>query len=189
MGGAQSQQIDVRIIAATHRDLQQMATEGSFRLDLYYRLSVIHLSIPVLRERKECLIQLIRSYIDRFAKRSNSVKRLTAAALDLLTRYKYPGNVRELINICERLVVMSDSELIDVNELPQAVVSAAGEGSVVSFGVWPEEMSMMQIIESVERRVLADASKRHCKQLQIAAALGMSQPTVARKLHKYGILC
>lgn len=188
LGSTQSRHIDVRILAATHRDLQQMVTAGSFRLDLYYRLSVIPLPIPALRERKECLILLIRSYIDRFAQRSNSVKRLTAAALDLLTSYNYPGNVRELMNICERLVVMTDSDLIDVNDLPQTVVSGAGEGAALPLGNWPEEMSMTQIIESVERRVLVDVSKRHRKQLQIATALGMSQPTVARKLHKYGIL-
>lgn len=187
LGSTRSRQVDVRILAATHRDLQQMVDCGSFRLDLYYRLSVIPLSIPALRERKECLVPLLRSYIDRFAERSGSCKRLTAAALDLLAGYSYPGNVRELMNICERLVVMSETKLIDVNDLPQSVVSVAGEAAALAFGSWPEEMSMVQILESVERTVLLNAGKRHRKQQLIAEALGMSQPTVARKLHKYGI--
>lgn len=187
LGSTQSRQIDVRILAATNRNLQQMVDDGSFRLDLYYRLSVIPLSIPPLRERKECLTPLIRSYIDHFAKRCGCEKRLTAAALDLLTGYPYPGNVRELMNICERLVVMSDTDLLDVIDLPQSVRSDTENDVEMLLGNWPQAMNMTQILESVERRVLLEASKHHRKQQQIAAALGMSQPTVARKLHKYGI--
>ncbi|SHJ29709.1 PAS domain S-box-containing protein [Malonomonas rubra DSM 5091] len=187
LGSTQSRQIDVRILAATNRDLQQMVDAGSFRLDLYYRLSVIPLSIPPLRNRKECLTPLIRSYITHFSKRSNTEKRLSTAALDTLTSYSYPGNVRELMNICERLVVMSETNLIDVNDLPQHILSGSDNNSEMLLVNWPSEMDMSQIIESVERRVLLEASKRYRKQQQIAAALGMSQPTVARKLHKYGI--
>jgi len=164
-----------------------MVESGAFRLDLFYRLSVIPLAIPPLRERRECLVPLIRHYIDRFAERSGNPKRLTTAALDVLTEYNYPGNVRELMNICERLVVMSDNELIDVNDLPQAVVAGSDDEAGLPLGNWPGEMSMAQILESIERRVLLDASHRYRRQQQIAEALGMSQPTVARKLHKYGI--
>lgn len=187
LGSTQLRQVDVRILAATHRDLQQMVDNGLFRLDLYYRLSVIPLTIPALRERKACLVPLIRSYIDHFAERSGNDKRLTAAALDALSAYPFLGNVRELMNICERLVVMSDTELIDVNDLPQTVVSGVGDAEKWS-GNWPAEMGMVQILESVERQVLIETSKRCRKQQEIATALGMSQPTVARKLHKYGIV-
>ncbi|MCK5913864.1 MAG: sigma 54-interacting transcriptional regulator, partial [Desulfuromusa sp.] len=106
LGSTQNRQIDVRILAATNRDLQQMLKQGQFRTDLYYRLSVIPLQVPALRERKECLLPLIRAYIDHFSTRTKQPKRLTAAAIDTLTNYSYPGNVRELMNICERLVVM-----------------------------------------------------------------------------------
>lgn len=187
LGSTQSRQVDVRILAATNRDLQKMVDSGEFRLDLYYRLSVIPLSIPSLHERKECLTPLIRSYIDHFSERSGSKKRLTAAALDILTSYSYPGNVRELMNICERLVVMSETDLLDVSDLPQAVLADSENDVELMLGKWPTEMDMAQILESVERCVLLDTSKRYRKQQQIAAALGMSQPTVARKLHKYGI--
>jgi transcriptional regulator with PAS, ATPase and Fis domain len=165
-----------------------MVEAGQFRLDLYYRLSVIPLQIPALRERKECLAPLIRSGIDHFSARGGSRKRLSAAALDALSAYAYPGNVRELMNICERLVVMTDTELIDVSDLPQHVVAGSADVERIALGVWPPQMSMTQILESVERQVLIDTGKRFRRQQEIAAALGMSQPTVARKLHKYGII-
>jgi len=187
LGSTQSHQIDVRILAATNRDLQQMLKQGQFRTDLYYRLNVIPLQIPALRERKECLLPLIRSYIDHFSARAEQPKSLTAAAIDTLTNYSYPGNVRELMNICERLVVMSDTKLIDVNDLPQTVISGATNETGTTFASWPREMSMAQILETVERNVLLTAGKRYRKQQDIAAGLGMSQPTVARKLQKYGI--
>jgi PAS domain S-box-containing protein len=188
LGSTRGRRLDVRILAATHRDLQQMVEAGQFRLDLYYRLSVIPLQIPALRERKECLAPLIRSGIDHFSARGGSRKRLSAAALDALSAYAYPGNVRELMNICERLVVMTDTELIDVSDLPQHVVAGSADVERIALGVWPPQMSMTQILESVERQVLIDTGKRFRRQQEIAAALGMSQPTVARKLHKYGII-
>jgi len=187
LGSTQGRRVDVRVLAATNRELMQMVDGGQFRLDLYYRLSVIPLSIPPLRERKECLAPLIRSTIDHFSERCGQTRRLTSAALDLLTAYSYPGNVRELMNICERLVVMTETELIDVSDLPQSVVAGVNDVERIALGNWPTEMSMAQILDSVERQVLIDTSKRFRRQQEIAAALGMSQPTVARKLHKYGI--
>jgi PAS domain S-box-containing protein len=187
LGGTQSRKVDVRLLAATNRDLDQLVASGLFRTDLFYRLSVVPLHVPALRERRECLIALIRSYIDHFAERSNVSKRLSAAALDVLIHYHYPGNVRELMNICERLVVMSDTEVLDVGDLPQDVVAGAEAGVCLVDSNWPEGMNMTQILESVEKRVLSEASKRYRKQQDVAEALGMSQPTVARKLQKYGI--
>ncbi len=187
LGATRSHKVDVRILAATHQNLQQMISAGSFRLDLYYRLSVIPLHIPALRDRQECLVTLIRTYIDQFCVRSTTRKRLSSAALDCLVRYPYPGNVRELMNICERLVVMSDTELIDVNDLPQAVIAGGDKGGRGIPGNWPSEMSMVQILDSVERQVLLETAQRLPRQQHIARDLGMSQPTVARKLHKYGI--
>ena len=187
LGGTRSRKVDVRILAATNRDLEQLVQEGLFRVDLFYRLSVIPLRVPALRERKECLVPLIRAYVDQFAERSRCTRRLTRAALDHLASYPFPGNVRELMNICERLVVMSDADLIDVSDLPEAVVMGGGGVESGLAGPWPGTMSMHQIVESVERAVLLQAGRRWRKQHEIAAALDMSQPTVARKLQKYGI--
>jgi len=188
LGGTGSRNVDVRIIAATNRDLEKRVEEKLFRLDLYYRISVIPLTIPALRERRECILPLIRSFIDLFAERSAKPKRLTRAAIDRLASYPFPGNVRELMNICERLVVMTDTEMIDVSDLPRAVVVGSDEGYSAATVSWPEIMSMGQILESVERAVLIEASRRCRSQQEIAAALDMSQPTVARKMQKYGVV-
>ena len=187
LGSTESREVDVRILAATHRNLRERVDQGLFREDLYYRLSVIPLTIPPLRKRRECLLPLIRTYIERFSKRSNVRKRLTAAAIDALCAYVYPGNVRELMNICERLVVMSDTELIDLGDLPETVLADQVRGPASAEAGWPSQMTMSQILASVERQVLLEAGRHARKQQDIAAGLGMSQPTVARKLHKYGI--
>lgn len=183
LGSTHNRQVNVRILTATNRNLQQMMARGLFRHDLFYRLSVIPLHVPPLRERRECLLPLIHLHIDQFSHQEKVSRRLTSTAIDALTNYPYPGNVRELINICERLVIMSDSKMIDVVDLPQAVIA----GSDQLFSDWPEEMTMAQIQESVERAALLNASRRYHKQHDIATNLGMSQPTVARKLQKYGI--
>ena len=188
LGGTGSRRVDVRIIAATNRDLEKRVEEKLFRLDLYYRISVIPLTIPALRERRECILPLIRSFIDLFAERSAKPKRLTRAAIDRLASYPFPGNVRELMNICERLVVMTETEMIDVSDLPRAVVVGSDEGCSAATVSWPEIMSMGQILESVERAVLIEASRSCRSQQEIAAALDMSQPTVARKMQKYGVV-
>ena len=187
LGSTHSRKVNVRILAATNRDLQQMVNQGLFRSDLYYRLSVIPLQVPPLRERRECLIPLIHSYIDHFSALAGKPKRLTAAAIETLSNYSYPGNVRELMNICERVVVMSDTEVIDTHDLPHTVISAANGDTGNDPETWPQEMSMAQILETVERNILLAAGKRCRKQQDIAADLSMSQPTVARKLQKYGI--
>ncbi len=186
LGGTQSRTVDVRILAATHRNLEEMVEAGRFRLDLYYRLNVIPIHVPALRERRECVLPLIRHYVDVFGEKNGIHKRLTRAALDALLAYSYPGNVRELMNICERLVVMSETELIDLRDLPSNIVSRLEAGGGLSLD-WPAEMTLGQILESVERAVLAKAVRQHRSQSRIAAALGVSQPTIARRLQKYGL--
>ncbi len=187
LGSTKSKKVNVRILAATNRDLDQMISNGQFRRDLYYRLSVIPVTIPPLRERRECLVPMITGFIKRFSKQTGKTRRLSPAALDLMTGYSYPGNVRELMNICERLVVMADNDLIDVNELPHNVISSSDSEPSVFYTDWPAEMTLEQILESVERHVILTTAQHYHKQQDIALQLGMSQPTVARKLNKYGI--
>ncbi|QWV95679.1 sigma 54-interacting transcriptional regulator [Geomonas oryzisoli] len=191
LGGTTGRTVDVRIIAATHRDLEKMVVEKTFRLDLYYRLNVIPLYIPALRERQECLLPLIRHYIDYFSQKVGKQKRLARAALDALLAYSYPGNVRELMNLCERLVVMSETEVIDLQDLPKQLFGSLEEKplsqSEQTLPVWPGDMTLEQILESVERSLLSDAMKEHGNQYRIAEALGINQSTVARKLKKYGV--
>jgi transcriptional regulator with PAS, ATPase and Fis domain len=186
VGGTESRKLDVRILAATHRDLQAMVEQGTFRLDLFYRLSVIPLSVPPLRERTECILPTLRHYVDVFAERLGVRRRLSRAAIDALLAHPWPGNVRELMNLCERLVVMSEAELIDAQDLPPDIARGAGRvaGAPAS---WPEEFSLGQAVESTERAMLLQARARYGNQARIAKALGVNQSTVARKMKKYGI--
>jgi len=186
LGGTQPRFVDARIIAATHRDLKKMVEQGSFRHDLFYRLKVIPITIPPLRERRECLLPLLRHYVDTFAHRIGSAKRLSQAAIDALMAYTYPGNVRELMNICEQVVVMSEMEIIDRQDLPRDVIAQTKE-SGEDWGSWPPQMALDQVLGSVERAFLRDALATYKKQSRIARALGISQPTVARRMKKYGL--
>ena len=187
LGDTRGRQVDARILAATHRDLKQMVAAGTFRHDLYYRLNVIPLHVPPVRDRAECLLPLIRHHIDYFAARTGSPRRLSHAATEALMAYPFPGNLRELMNICERAVVMSETEVIDLPDLPREIHFRAGEQSLPSLA-WPPQMSLKQILESVERSLLAKMLKTHRSQAQIAEALGASQPTIARRLKKYGLV-
>jgi len=186
VGGTQSRKLDVRIVAATHRDLHAMVDQGAFRLDLYYRLSVIPLHVPSLRERTECILPLLRHYLELLGERLGVRRRFSRAASEALLAYPWPGNVRELMNLCERLVVMSDAELIDLSDLPGDVVDRAGKAGTVP-GRWHEEFTLPQAVESTERAMLLAARERHGNQTAMARALGVDQSTVARKMKKYGI--
>lgn len=186
LGGTRGRTVDARILAATHRNLSEMVERGSFRHDLFYRLNVIPLHVPAVRERTECILPLIRYYIDHFAARNHLRKRLSRKAVEALISYPYPGNVRELMNICERAVVMSESEIIDLQDLPAEIIRRS-TAEHESNPVWPPQMSLEQITLSVEREILYQALEKKMTQCMIADALGISQPTVARRLKKCGL--
>ncbi len=186
VGGSKVLTIDARILVATHRNLQDMVAQGTFRQDLYYRLSVIPLRVPALRERKECILPLIRFFVDYFAEITKTTKRISRSALDALLIYSYPGNVRELMNVCEHAIVMSETEVIDLMDLPRDVRESTSDSSILETG-WPEGMSLKQILEGVERKVMFQTAKKYKNQAAAAAVLGVSQPTIARRFKKYGI--
>ena len=186
LGGTKSRTVDVRILAATHRNLEEMVKQERFRLDLYYRLKVIPIHVPPVRERKECILPMIHHYIDLYGAKNGIKKRLSGAASDALLAYQYPGNVRELINICERLVVMSETELIDLQDLPSDIVGHAKEAGS-NLGGWPDAMTLQQAIDSVERSILTQALDKYDNQSQVAEALGVNQSTISKKLKRFGL--
>ena len=186
LGGSKVRTIDARILAATHRNLKDMVEKGTFRHDLYYRLNVIPLHVPALRERKDCIPPLIKHYVDYFADITGTRKRISRSALDALLAYPYPGNVRELMNICERAVVMSETGVVDLPDLPKDVARRT-PGLSIEAAEWPEEMTLKQILQSVEREVLLRTLKKYKNQCEAATALGVSQPTIARRQKKYDI--
>ena len=163
-----------------------MVDRGSFRLDLYYRLSVIPIHIPPLRERTDCILPLLHHYLDRFSARMGVTRRITRAASEVLLAYPWRGNVRELANLCERLVVMSEGEMIGLEDLPGEILGRAGKGAPASAG---EELalSLNQALDRTERTMLLEARQRHGNQAAMAKALGVDQSTIARKMKKHGI--
>ena len=187
LGGTKARYLDVRILAATHRNLDEMVREGNFRLDLYYRLNVIPIHVPALKERRDCILPLIRHYMDLFGTRNSIRKRLTRAASDALLSYAYPGNVRQLMNICERLVVMTETDLIDVKDLPAEIASGGGVQPSGPAGVWHDDVSLQETLDKVEKAVLEKALARYGNQVRMAEALGVNQSTIARKLKKHGM--
>jgi TyrR family helix-turn-helix protein len=184
VGATQSQKLNVRILAATHRNLKEMVEAGAFRLDLFYRLNVIPIHIPPLRERTDCILPLLRHFVDLFDARAGVHHRFSRDAIEALMAYQWPGNVRELANLCERVVVMSQSELIGLADLPGEIAG----GKVALRSISPMDLTLGQVVDNTERAVLAEMLQRHHTQAKMAKVLGISQSSVARKLKKYGIL-
>jgi len=173
--------VDVRVISATNRDLEIQVKEGSFREDLLYRLNVVTMAIPPLRERKEDLPILIDHFIDNFSKEnSKHIVGLTAEARDLLLKYDYPGNVRELENILERAVVIARDEYITINDLPFKSDYLNEHAKKKISG------SLRESMEELEKDLIAEAmGKTLNNQSKAAEILGMSERMLRYKLKKY----
>jgi PAS domain S-box-containing protein len=185
VGSNRGRQVDVRIVAATNRDLKEMIADKQFRSDLYYRLNVIPLKIPPLRERTECLVPLTIHYLEIFSKKYGKPDmRLSREAMDALAAYPFPGNVRELINICERLVVMARNSQIRYEDLPGSIRKAAA-ASRLAGTPWHPGQTLGQMVADLEKAVLASALKQAKTQENAARLLGINQSTIARKLKKY----
>jgi two-component system nitrogen regulation response regulator NtrX len=130
LGSARTIKVDVRVIAATNKNLEEEIEKGHFREDLYFRLAVIPVHVPPLRERPDDVPALVRHYIDYFSRENNTrAKRISEAALEALQRFRWKGNIRELRNTVERLIIMTGADVIDVADLPAAVRSPGGSGA------------------------------------------------------------
>ncbi len=187
VGGTVSRKLDVRVMAATNRDLQTMVEQGEFRKDLFYRLNVIPLGVPPLRERRECIFPMLQHYLEHFcSKLEKQPLRLGRAAADALIDYDYPGNVRELVNLCERFAVMCERNPIELEDLPQGIVT--GKDVPQDSGMEDlEPSSLRELIEKAERRILLQALERYGSQWEAARRLKVNQSTVSRKLKRYGL--
>lgn len=184
IGGNPTLRSDVRIVTATNRDLDSKIGEGSFREDLFYRLNVVAIEIPPLRERKEDIPPLIDHFLNRFAAENGKrLQGIDSEARDLLIKYDYPGNVRELENIIERAVVITRGEVVSGRDLP---FSGRSLGDVK--GEMTATRSLKTSIERLERQMIKDAmtqTKNH--QTRAADLLGISERTLRYKLQKYGL--
>jgi transcriptional regulator with PAS, ATPase and Fis domain len=123
VGGTKTVSVDVRVIAATHRDLEQAVEEGMFREDLFYRLHVIPIKLPPLRERRSDIPQLVAHYLEEFnSKKNQNVEGISDQTMEMLMKYHWPGNVRELINVIERMVILKGEGILDTNDVPRNIV-------------------------------------------------------------------
>lgn len=182
VGGIKPIPVDVRIVSATNKELLHLVQESKFREDLYYRLNVVPITVPPLRERKEDILPLIEINLQKNNSKLHENKQLDPAALDVLLRYNWPGNIRELQNIVERLILTTRDDLITIDNLPIFIKEYAESQPVASEG-----LSLTASMERAEREVLSHAMAKYRSTRAIARALEVSQPTIVRKLQKYGL--
>jgi len=180
VGSSRSVKVNVRILTASHRPLEALIKAGQLREDLYYRLNVVTIIIPPLRERRADITFLIDHFLRRFAEKNHkSIQGLTREARDILLRYDYPGNVRELENIIERAVVLTRDDVIGSGDLPLTVQELDVEDD--------RETSLTVAVERLERRMIREALARSDGvQTRAAELLGMSERALRYKLIKYG---
>jgi PAS domain S-box-containing protein/TyrR family helix-turn-helix protein len=189
--GANSQTpVNVRIIAATNKDLGNMVRENKFREDLFYRLNVIHFHIPPLRERPEDIRPLCMYFLNECNQRYGQNKKLSFEVQKKLGNYNWPGNIRQLKHVIERMVVLSDGEHLEASafaandELRNDNIMTAGDADLIKVNKYSP---IPQVVAEVEKQILAHAMKRYTSSRQIAKVTGIDQTTVLRKIKKYGL--
>jgi len=182
VGGHESLNVDVRVIAATNRDLDQLMQQGKFRHDLYYRLNVFPVHVPPLRERRTDIPLLADAFVDRLAKKNGkSVQRISTPAIDMLMAYHWPGNVRELENCMERAVLLSQDGVIRGHHLPPTLQTAEATGTKAGVG-------LEGTLAAVERDLLVDALKSaRGNMAEAARGLGLSERKMGLRVRKYDI--
>ena len=183
VGDTQLRSVDVRVVAATHCDLQTMVAEGKFREDLFYRLNVLPLRVPPLRERPQDIPLLVESFIARFAPQNNSPARgVTPEAMAALMAHPWPGNVRELENVIERAVVLSGHELIEEKDVMGSALAQAKQSIEQIFNDQPT-------LEKIEERYIKMIlSQTHNQKDRAAKILGINRRTLYRKERVYGLV-
>ncbi|KAB2338984.1 PAS domain-containing protein [Cytobacillus depressus] len=180
VGGVKPSKIDVRIIAATNNNLYKMVEKGEFRNDLYYRLNVIPIEIPPLRERREDIFPLIQLFLNKVNEKYQLSKELDYDLNQFFLSYDWYGNIRELSNLIERLAVTTRDDLINIDDLPSEY-RQYNHTTVDSIG------SLKEAVEMAEKKIITLAAGKYGNTYEIAQALGTSQPTIVRKLKKYEI--
>ncbi|CGG47975.1 RNA polymerase subunit sigma-54 [Bacillus cereus] len=175
IGGRELKKVDVRIVAATNRDLSMMVKQGTFRKDLYYRLNVIPIAIPPLRERTEDILPLIYHYLQQFNKKYGRDVKLAPSTLQMFVGYPWEGNNREIENVIERIVITVD-DVVTVEDLPLSMQEAAVEQS---------GQSLYKMLEEVERNIILKAYKTYGSSYKVAEFLQISQSAATRKIKKF----
>ncbi|MGE7637527.1 sigma 54-interacting transcriptional regulator [Bacillus sp. AFS026049] len=180
IGGTKQKKIDVRIIAATNRNLSEMVKSGDFREDLFYRLNVIPITIPPLRERREDILALTDLFLTKANEQYKFSKEIDSRLKEYFYQHDWPGNVRELINIVERLVVLTDNRILSINDLPEEYQPENRNQPNLNA-----TLTLKEAVERAEKEILTKAAQTYQTTYEIAEALESSQATIVRKLKKY----
>ncbi|MBD1378938.1 sigma-54 interaction domain-containing protein [Metabacillus arenae] len=188
VGGTKQIPIDVRIIAATNANLEKMINEKQFRSDLYFRLNVLSLNIPPLRERQEDVFVLLIHFLKMFNRKHNMNRSFSSSTIDLLLSYQWPGNIRELKNAVEQLIVISDTDIVDDSMVPTNIRNARTEVQDIKAEFIPSavpELTLKEMTGQYEKKVLAYFLENYRPMKRCADALGIDYTTLARKKKRY----
>ncbi len=196
VGGVKTISVDIRVVAATNQDLETAVKEGRFREDLYYRLNVIPIHVPPLRERRSDIPLLAKYFLEKYCKgKRKGVQGISDEAMDILVRYDWPGNVRELENIIERMVILASGDIITKEDLPLQIVEKAGcsPGLVAVTGEameFPDDgLSLSQAVSELEKTLILKALERTGGVKNRAAKLlKMNRTTLIEKMKKLGLM-
>ena len=183
-GSTKPTAIDVRIIAATNRDLELSIQQGNFRRDLYFRLNVVNLELPPLQERREDIHLLVDHFLDRISRSTGMRRSISTEAMKLLLSYDWPGNVRELENCLERATAISSTPLLNVSDLPPQVRSSNLQIVSIATGA---KARIVPLVELEKQAIIAALSQLDGDKLATARMLGIGKTTLYRKLKEYGI--
>ncbi len=184
LGGTETIKVNVRVIAATNKDLEKVIAAGSFREDLYYRLNVFTIFVPPLRERKPDILLLADHFLEKFStEHSKNIKRISTPAIDMLMAYHWPGNVREVENTIERAVLVCEGQVIHGHHLPPTLQTAEASGTTV-------RMSLAESVASYEKDLIQDALKSaRGNRAKAARLLSSTERIIGYKIAKYGVDC
>ncbi|WP_319543051.1 sigma 54-interacting transcriptional regulator [uncultured Pseudodesulfovibrio sp.] len=180
VGSSQTVKANVRILAASNRNLERMAAAGAFRQDLFFRLNVFDITIPPLRDRRDDIVPLLFYFLNHYGKKHGSSKSLSPEAQSLLCQHSWPGNIRELAHLMERLVVTTEEDTISIDHLPTTLYQTTPP---LLDGIGHSTLDAA--MEAVEKKIILDAQVMHGSTRKIAAALGISQSRASRLLRKY----
>ena len=185
IGGKEQIPVDIRIIAATNRDLKEMVEEKTFREDLYYRLNVVPIFIPPLRERREDIQPLIINALEKYNREYGLQKEIEPEAMRYLIDFDWPGNVRELENIIERLIVTTSSEIIRLEHLPKMIKNHHRKTeNIIDID---HSLPYKEAMDDFEKKLLLSVKKKSKNTQEMADILKIDRSTISRKLKKHGI--
>lgn len=178
--------LDVRVLSATNRDLEKDVEEGEFREDLFFRLNVIPINIPPLRDRSEDVPQLIQFFLEKLNKKYKKIISIKEETINVLKSYSWPGNVRELENLVEYLFIMSTTDEIDVEQLPPKIITEQIENNFHN-NLIKGESKLTYMVDLYERTLIESTLKNYTSIRQASKALGIHYSTLSRKVKKYGL--